>query len=84
MEPVSPGNRDARAYIAMIKVAAPTMALRVIDDAIQAFSGAGVTTDPGLAYMWAGIRILRIADGPDEVLRNQIAKIELKKQAAKT
>ena len=68
----------------MIKVAAPTMALRVIDDAIQAFGGAGVTTDPGLAYLWAGIRILRIADGPDEVLRNQIAKIELKKQAAKT
>jgi acyl-CoA dehydrogenase len=75
------GNRDARAYIAMIKVAAPTMALKVIDDAIQAFGGAGVTTDPGLAYMWAGIRILRIADGPDEVLRNQIAKIELKRQA---
>jgi len=75
------GNRDARAYIAMIKVAAPTMALQVIDDAIQAFGGAGVTTDPGLAHMWAGIRILRIADGPDEVLRNQIAKIELKNQA---
>lgn len=74
------GNRDARAYIAMIKVAAPSMALRVIDNAIQAFGGAGVTADPGLAYMWAGIRILRIADGPDEVLRNQIAKLELSKR----
>ncbi len=74
------GNKAARAEIAMIKVAAPIMALKIIDDAIQAFGGAGVTDDPGLARMYAHIRTLRIADGPDEVHRNQIARIELGKQ----
>jgi acyl-CoA dehydrogenase len=73
------GNKVARMEIAMIKVAAPNLALKVIDDAIQAFGGAGVTEDVGLARAWAHTRILRIADGPDEVHRNQIARLELKK-----
>jgi acyl-CoA dehydrogenase len=73
------GNKAARVEIAAIKVAAPNMALRVIDRAIQAFGGAGVTTDFGLARMFAGARTLRLADGPDEVHRNQIGRLELKK-----
>jgi acyl-CoA dehydrogenase len=73
------GNKEARAEIAMIKVAAPNMALRVIDRAIQAHGGGGVTSDFGLARAWAGARTLRLADGPDEVHRNQIARLELKK-----
>ncbi len=73
------GNKAARAEIAMIKVSAPNMALRVIDDAIQAFGAAGVSQDFLLAASWAGIRTLRLADGPDEVHRNQIAKFEFKK-----
>ena len=73
------GNKVARMEIAMIKVAAPNLALKVIDDAIQVFGGAGVTEDVGLARAWAHTRILRIADGPDEVHRNQIARLELKK-----
>ena len=73
------GNKSARKEIAMIKVAAPSMALRVIDWAIQAHGGAGVCDDFGLAYAWAGIRTLRLADGPDEVHRNQIAKLELRR-----
>ena len=73
------GNKDARAEIAMIKVAAPNMACRVIDWAIQAFGGAGVTGDYGLAYAYATARVLRLADGPDEVHRNQIARLELRK-----
>jgi acyl-CoA dehydrogenase len=60
------GNKEARAEIAMIKVAAPNMACRVIDWAIQAFGGAGVTGDYGLAYAYATARVLRLADGPDE------------------
>jgi len=75
------GNKVARAEIAMIKVKAPLMALAVIDDAIQAFGGAGVTADFGLARSWAGMRTLRLADGPDEVHRRSIARMELKKQA---
>jgi acyl-CoA dehydrogenase len=73
------GNKVARAEIAMIKVAAPRMALQVIDDAMQAFGGAGVSQVTPLAGMWAGIRTLRFADGPDEVHKNQIAKLELQK-----
>jgi acyl-CoA dehydrogenase len=73
------GNKAARAEIAMIKVAAPNMACRVIDWAIQAFGGAGVTSDYGLAYAYATARVLRLADGPDEVHRNQIARLELRK-----
>ncbi len=77
------GNKVAKAEIAMIKVAAPIMACKVIDDAIQAFGAAGVTVDPGLAAMYAGQRTLRIADGPDEVHRQQIARLELGKQMAR-
>jgi alkylation response protein AidB-like acyl-CoA dehydrogenase len=73
------GNKAAQAEIAMIKVAAPLMALKVIDDAIQAFGGAGVSDDVGLARAYASIRTLRLADGPDEVHRRAIARLELKK-----
>ncbi|HAC60377.1 MAG TPA: acyl-CoA dehydrogenase, partial [Rhodobiaceae bacterium] len=77
------GNKVARAEIAMIKVAAPNIALKVIDDAIQAHGGGGVTTDFGLAKMYAGMRTLRLADGPDEVHARTIAKLEFKKHQAK-
>jgi acyl-CoA dehydrogenase len=70
------GNKVARTEIAMIKVAAPRMALQVIDDAIQAWGGAGVTTDSGLARMYASQRTLRLADGPDEVHNRSIARLE--------
>jgi acyl-CoA dehydrogenase len=73
------GNKAAKAEIAMIKVVAPNMALRVIDKAIQAFGAAGVSEDTPLAASWANIRTLRLADGPDEVHRRAIAKYELKK-----
>jgi acyl-CoA dehydrogenase len=73
------GNKVARAEIAMIKVKAPLVALQVIDDAIQAFGGAGVTTDFGLAKAYANIRTLRLADGPDEVHRRSIARLEFRK-----
>jgi acyl-CoA dehydrogenase len=72
------GNKVSRKEIAMIKVAAPNMACEVIDWAIQAFGGAGVTSDYGLAYAYATARLLRIADGPDEVHRNQIARLEMR------
>jgi len=73
------GNKAARAEIAMIKVAAPNVALQIIDWAIQAHGGAGVSDDFGLAYAYASARTLRIADGPDEVHRNQIGRLELRK-----
>ena len=73
------GNKAARAEIAMIKVAAPNMACKVIDWAIQAYGGAGTNNDVGLASAYATARMLRLADGPDEVHRNQIAKLELAK-----
>ncbi len=73
------GNKEARAEIAMIKVSAPNVALKVIDWAIQAYGGAGICDDFGLAYAYASARTLRIADGPDEVHRNQIGKLELRK-----
>jgi acyl-CoA dehydrogenase len=73
------GNKAALAEIAMIKVAAPNMLCRVLDLAIQAHGGAGVTEDFGLAAAYASARALRIVDGPDEVHRNQIAKLELRK-----
>jgi acyl-CoA dehydrogenase len=77
------GNKIARAEIAMIKVAAPRIALKVIDDAIQAHGGGGVCQDYGLAKMYAGIRTLRLADGPDEVHCRTIAQLELGKHAGK-
>ncbi|AND40200.1 acyl-CoA dehydrogenase [Cytobacillus oceanisediminis] len=73
------GNKAAKTEIAMIKVVAPSMALKVIDRAIQAFGAAGVSDDVPLAALWANARTLRLADGPDEVHRAQIAKLELKK-----
>ncbi|MBL8701460.1 MAG: acyl-CoA dehydrogenase family protein [Alphaproteobacteria bacterium] len=73
------GNKVARAEIAMIKVAVPNMACKVIDWAIQVFGGGGVTNDFGLASAYATARLLRLADGPDEVHRNQIGRLELKR-----
>ncbi len=73
------GNKAARAEIAMIKVIAPNVALRVLDRAIQAHGAAGVCQDTFLAAAWAGVRTLRLADGPDEVHIESIAKSELKK-----
>jgi acyl-CoA dehydrogenase len=73
------GNKTARAEIAMIKVAVPNMACQVIDWAIQAFGGGGTSNDFGLAVAYATARLLRLADGPDEVHRDQLARIELKK-----
>jgi acyl-CoA dehydrogenase len=73
------GNKAARAEIAMIKVVAPRMALAVIDRAIQAHGAAGLSADFGLAYAWARTRAMRIVDGPDEVHRVAIARLELRK-----
>lgn len=72
------GNKVAKKEIAMIKVVAPNMALKVLDRAIQVFGAAGVSDDFTLAYHWANARTLRIADGPDEVHRRQIARLEMK------
>lgn len=73
------GNKVARAEVAMIKVAVPKVAAAVIDWAIQAFGGGGTSNDFGLAAGYATARLLRLADGPDEVHRDQIARIELRK-----
>ena len=70
------GNKLARLEIAMIKVAAPRMALKIIDDAIQAHGAGGVTTDFGLAKQYASMRTMRLADGPDEVHNRSIARME--------
>jgi len=75
------GNKTAQLEIAMIKVAAPNMALKIIDDAIQAFGGAGVSDEAGLAKAYSGVRALRLADGPDEVHNRAIARLELRKYA---
>jgi len=75
------GNKTAKAEIAMIKVVAPNMACDVIDWAMQVFGGAGMCEDTPLAYFYANARTLRFADGPDEVHRNAIAKLELGRYA---
>ena len=72
------GNKEARKEIGMIKVAAPNMACKVIDWAIQAHGGGGLSDDFGLAYAYAQARTLRFADGPDEVHRDQIARLEMR------
>jgi acyl-CoA dehydrogenase len=77
------GDKVAKKEIAMIKVAAPIMACQVIDWAIQAHGGGGVSDDFGLAYAYAYARTIRLADGPDEVHRNQIGKLELSKYKEK-
>jgi acyl-CoA dehydrogenase len=73
------GNKHAKAEIAMIKVLAPNVTQQVLDWAIQAHGAGGVSDDFPLASMWAGNRTLRIADGPDEVHRSAVAKLELAK-----
>ena len=78
------GNKAARAEIAMIKVVAPNVALQVLDWAIQAHGAAGVSEDFPLAYSYANQRTLRLADGPDEVHRNAIAKLELARHVVRT
>ena len=77
------GNKEARREIAMIKVVAPTMATQIIDWAIQAHGGAGVSADFPLAEAYSHARTLRLADGPDEVHRGTIAKLELARYAIK-
>ena len=73
------GNKEAKSEIAMIKVVAPNVTLRVLDRAIQAHGGAGVAQDTFLAGAWASVRTLRLADGPDEVHTESIARWELGK-----
>jgi len=77
------GAKNAKSEIAQIKVAAPRMALQIIDDAIQAFGGAGVSGDTPLAEMYATVRTLRLADGPDEVHNRTIARIEYSKHGGR-
>ena len=74
------GNKAARQEIAMIKVAAPNMALQVIDDAMQAHGGGAMSQAFKLSFMWSRMRALRFADGPDEVHRQQIARLEMRRQ----
>ena len=71
------GNKEARKYISAIKVAVPNMALKVIDRAIQMHGALGVSQDTPLAAMWANMRTLRIADGPDEVHKMVVARREI-------
>ena len=77
------GAKNAKSEIAQIKVAAPRMALQVIDDAVQAFGGAGVSADTPLAEMYAMVRTLRIADGPDEVHNRTVARLEYAKHGGR-
>src|SRR5699024_9709154 len=78
------GNKVAKNAIAEIKVVAPSMALKVLDRAIQIHGGGGVTDDFPLARFWAHMRTLRLADGPDEVHRRSIARNEIKKTRGRT
>ena len=78
------GNKTAQNEIAMIKLQAPRMALRIIDDAIQAYGGAGVSADWTMAADWANARALRIADGPDEVHARAIARAEFRRHRDST
>ncbi|UTH49712.1 acyl-CoA dehydrogenase family protein [Loktanella salsilacus] len=78
------GTRAAQPWISMIKVAAPLMALRVVDEAMQMHGGMGVSQDTPLAWMWTQLRTLRFADGPDAVHRRQVARAELKKYVKDT
>jgi alkylation response protein AidB-like acyl-CoA dehydrogenase len=75
------GNKVARCEIGEIKVVAPSMALKILDRAIQAHGGMGVSSDTWLASAYAHLRTLRMADGPDEVHREVIARLELKKES---
>ncbi len=77
------GNKNAKSEIAQIKVAAPRMALKIIDDAIQAFGGAGVSGDTPLAEMYAMVRTVRLVDGPDEVHNRTIARLEYAKHGGR-
>jgi acyl-CoA dehydrogenase len=77
------GNKEAKAEIAMIKIAVPNMACQVIDWAIQVFGGGGTSNDFGLAAAYATARLLRLADGPDEVHRDQLARLEFKRQSGR-
>jgi len=77
------GVKNAKSEIAQIKVAAPRMALKIIDDAIQAFGAAGMSADTPLAELYAGVRTLRIADGPDEVHNRTIARLEYAKHGGR-
>ena len=74
------GNKEAKAEIAMIKIAVPNMLCQVVDWAIQAFGGGGTSNDFGLASAYATARLLRLADGPDEVHRDQLARMEFRRQ----
>src|SRR3954466_8667702 len=76
------GNKAARAEIAMIKVVAPNVAQKVVDRGIQVCGGGGVSQDFHLAYAYARARVLRLADGPDEVHRETVAKLELAKHTS--
>ncbi len=78
------GNKEARQEIAMIKVAAPNMALKIIDEAMQAHGGGAMSQEFPLAFMWSRMRALRFADGPDEVHRQQIARLELRRHNYKS
>ena len=78
------GNKEARQEIAMIKVAAPNMARKIIDDAMQAHGGGAMSQEFPLSFMWSRMRALRFADGPDEVHRQQIARLELRRHNYKS
>ena len=73
------GVKEAQPWISQIKVVAPLMALKVIDEAIQMHGGMGISQDTPLAHMWTHVRTLRLADGPDAVHRRQVARAELRR-----